>query len=835
MTTAARWTWDGIRTLKTDDPPLTDLLPWRWVEQRHDLPVHVLADGSLGLGWELPMADVELLDSGATASTHRAIQHFLHQIPTDAAFQVLLLQSPTIDAALTAWQAMRAASALTSRIVAGRNRHYRALVDDDLLAPKTLQLVLTLRWWPAASRQRGWQRKLRGFAPFDGIELARRDRDEAVLVMSRLSEHANVLARTLGVEAKPIDGQLLLEILWRLLNPSSSHAPPTWDRRRPLNHQVAESAAAFRPNAFALGPLEGHVVSLLGLPPATRPGHFTLSPEPGTPSTLLRRSGLGWMTLAGSVLDPESARSWMNRKRFFAFSQRFGLLGDQRVEAARIHEELGALTDQAFSAGLRLCRTAFHFVVLERADRLQSRTGQLLSALAQLQCRASVEQAITLMSWIESLPFGYDPELETNSRRARTLLSQNLADLVPLYGGYAGTRTPAQLFLGRAGSPIFFDPFDSSVGMHVAVSGVTGSGKSFTAIDMILQHLSLGADIVVLDKGDSYRRLAELVGGQYLAVDPNNVVTLNPCFGPGDADHQMFVANVLAEMASGGRERFRLDPEQFGILTSAVSQAFSSTERNQEITITDVVQFLNHPDYDVDRLGLRLMRMVAPYLRGNPLGRFFDGPNGLVIRPGLTVIELKELERTPSLQAVFVMALLHLVTTFFGQGPREQRKFIFVDEAWAILKSEYGANILALIARTYRKLGTAAVFISQFLTDFDGPAGQAIRDNCPNRIFLRQELDALKRMKDALGFSDQHLQALASATNVPGRYSEAMLVTPGGRCMVRIIPDPATYWVATTHPADIGRWSAALEEAGGRVDAALDKLLAANVQGGTSP
>ena len=103
-----------------------------------------------------------------------------------------------------------------------------------------------------------------------------------------------------------------------------------------------------------------------------------------------------------------------------------------------------------------------------------------------------------------------------------------------------------------------------------------------------------------------------------------------------------------------------------GILTSAVSQAFASVEGNQEITITDVVQFLKHPDYDVDRLGLRLVRMIAPYLRGNPLGRYFDGPNGLVIRPGLTVIELKELERTPSLQAVFVMALLHLVTTFFG-------------------------------------------------------------------------------------------------------------------------------------------------------------------------
>jgi len=281
-----------------DDPPLADLLPWRWVEQEH-LPIHVLADGSLGLGWELSMADVELLDSGAIDSTHRAIQHFLHQIPRGSAFQVLLLQSPTIDSALTTWKAIRRASPLTSRIVAARERHYRALVDDDFFAAKTLRVVLTLRWWPANSRQRGWRRRLRGWVPFDALELAHHDRREALLEMSRLSEYVNVLARTIGAEARPLDGQRLLEILWGILNPGSSHEPPTWDRRRPMNHQVVENAAVFRPDGFMLGPLEGRVISLLGLPPATRPGHFTLSLEPGAPSTLLRRPGLGWMTLAG--------------------------------------------------------------------------------------------------------------------------------------------------------------------------------------------------------------------------------------------------------------------------------------------------------------------------------------------------------------------------------------------------------------------------------------------------------------------------------------------------------------------------------------------------------
>src|SRR5437773_2652377 len=222
MTTAGRWTWERIEALKADDPPLADLLPWRWVEQE-SLPIHVLADGSLGLAWEFVMANVELLESGAVESAHRAIQHFLHQIPTGVAFQILLLQWPTIDAALGTWKAIRRPSPLTSRIVAARERHYQALVDDDFFTAKTLGVVLTLRWWPAQSRQRGWRRTLRGFAPFDVLELARHDRAEAIVEMSRLSEHVSVLARTIGAEVRPIDGQRLLEILWRLPNPGSLH------------------------------------------------------------------------------------------------------------------------------------------------------------------------------------------------------------------------------------------------------------------------------------------------------------------------------------------------------------------------------------------------------------------------------------------------------------------------------------------------------------------------------------------------------------------------------------------------------------------------------------
>ncbi|MFQ5945139.1 MAG: TraC family protein [Anaerolineae bacterium] len=824
------WTTEGIRALCDDGPPIADLLPWRWVEA--DIwPIHVLADGSLGLAWELGMADVELKEAGDLDAVQTAVQHFLHQLPVGVAFQVMLAQWPTLQPAIDAWKASRLRNPLIDRVVAAREGHLRGLTRDEFFAAKHIMLLLALRWWPPNARRR-WGGALTAAASLGSIAETRDSRQAALGELGQLADTVQTLARALGGGAAFVDGPRMLEIAWRLLNPDAPGLAPKWDPWRPLNEQAAETAAVFRPDGLTLGSMEGRVISFLGLPPETRPGHLTLGAAPGAPSPLLQRPGLGWLTVSGTVMDPEGARNWAGRKRFFAWSQRFGFSGDTRVEAARIHDELGGLLERAFSEGHRLCQAAFQLVHFDRPERVQSRTEQVLGALAHLDCRAQVERVITLPAWLQSLPFGYDPRLESTSRRARRLLSPNLADLLPVYGGFKGTTTPSQLFLDRAGMPVFFDPFDSPVGMHVAISGVTGSGKSFTAIDLCLQQLSLGADVVVLDKGESYRRLAELAGGQYLSVDPDRMPTLNPCHGPGDSDHQLFVSAVLGEMASRGLERFQLDPEADGVLVRAVAEAFGASDGPAEITLSDIARILERPDYNQDGLGRRLGRMLFPFLRGGPSGRFFDGPNGFEIRPGLTVIELKDLERNPSLQTVVVMVLLHLITTFLGQRPRGQRKFLVVDEAWALLRSEYGARVLALVARTYRKLGTAAVFISQFLTDFDGPSGQAVRDNCPNRLFLRQELDALRRLQGPLGFTDRHVQALAGATNVPGRYSEALLVTPTGRTIVRIVTDPITYWVATTHPADTARWEMALAEANGRVELVLDQLVNSVAEGG---
>ena len=57
-----------------------------------------------------------------------------------------------------------------------------------------------------------------------------------------------------------------------------------------------------------------------------------------------------------------------------------------------------------------------------------------------------------------------------------------------------------------------FSFFDSTVAPHGIVAGVSGSGKSVLANNIILSAARRGAKVFVLDQGNSYRKLCEMIG-----------------------------------------------------------------------------------------------------------------------------------------------------------------------------------------------------------------------------------------------------------------------------------------------------------------------------------
>lgn len=821
---SAAWTWQAIEALHQDAPPLAELLPWRWVE---DETVHVLADGSVGLAWALPLLDAELLAPEGREPMARALAGLLAALPAGVAFQWLLLSRPGGGPALDAWARGGPTDGFLGAMAAARRRQLEAPGVNGL-QPRRIEALFTMRLWPARPAASWLGRPAVWGAPLGAARQGAADWRALAEALGRLRQAVETQLSVAGLAARLLGGQGVLDAVWPLLNPGLGGAAPRWDPERALHQQATESAWAFRPDGFTVRPgaedaLEGRVLSILTLPPATWPGLLTLPREAGGAGGLLELGGLGWLAISGTVLDQESALRRLRWKRTLAFQQRLTLLGDTAVEARRIKEELDELLDRAFTRQERVGLAAFHLVWLDRPAALGAEIERARALGGQLEVRLVPETLITLPCWLQALPFGYDPSLERFTRRGRRLLGDSLADLLPLYGGFRGTPAPAQLFLSRRGEVVGFDPWDAGTPQHMLVTGQTGSGKSFLVNDLILQQLRRGAAAFVLDKGDSYRRLAELGGGQYVRLAAEAPVTLNPCAGPGDADHQAFLLRLLAEMASGGDPRWALTRDEVGALGQVVARAFVQAGE-RELTLSELARGLEAPDANEDGLGRRLKRRLFPFLGEGPYGAFFDGPNAFRPHARLTVVELGELSAKPDLRAVMVLALMHAVRVFATGLPIDQRKLIVIDEAWSLLASEDAAAALAEAARTYRKLGAAAVFLSQRLEDFEGAQGKAVRDNCAIRWLLQQAPEAVPALQALLGLGPHETACLRSVGSRKGAFSEALLLTPRGSGLMRLAVDPLTYWAATTDPADRARWAAALAGSGGDPHAALAAL-----------
>jgi type IV secretion system protein VirB4 len=133
---------------------------------------------------------------------------------------------------------------------------------------------------------------------------------------------------------------------------------------------------------------------------------------------------------------------------------------------------------------------------------------------------AKVETLNTMDAWVGTLP----GNVYANVRRP-LLHSHNLAHLMPATAPWPGPTRNAHLdgppllrTTGRGQTPFNLDTYDGDVGMAY-IAGPIGSGKSTLLATMMLQWLKYpGAEVKIVDTGQSLRCATYAVGGQWYDV-----------------------------------------------------------------------------------------------------------------------------------------------------------------------------------------------------------------------------------------------------------------------------------------------------------------------------
>ena len=328
----------------------------------------------------------------------------------------------------------------------------------------------------------------------------------------------------------------------------------------------------------------------------------------------------------------------------------------------------------------------------------------------------------------------------------------------------------------------------------------------------IAQALRLDPMIFIIDKGGSYERICELFGGQYFTVDLDHLVAVKSFAGELTREKRALLTTLIVAMATRNDEREHVDAENVGVIEEALVKLYQRV-KDREIQLSDLTEVLVK-DYGKRGKGLR-QRLFA-FTREGQFGMFFDRPNELKAHSTFNIFDLKRLDGYPELQASFLLVTMNFIISSIQSTDPGRPKYLFIDEAWALLKNEASARYVAEAFRTYRKLGCAVVAISQAVSDFLAvPGGKTILQNAATKILLRQERKTVSTLKEELKLSPEEVQLVSSVATVPGVRSEFYLRTSWGSGVGILYLSSIMYWVTTTDFRDIERYRRKLAEFGG--------------------
>ena len=807
-------------------------------------------DAGLGCVWKVTPRNVGAISDAAVEQMAMVLQGLFRSLVPGTAIQVIMHMAPTDR--VDRWSDFRKdAPDLYSLNEFQEANMKQGMAHADGAKRWRLRDTTTLMTARLSAPIPDLGRKQRGLSLFRSEQKLLRHLNRVTeTVLARVAEELEELRMLCesvldmaGVGHERLDCAGIQREVARLLQPWQSEAR-CYDDELPMREQVLSvPARTTQQGAWVFGPdetvaegereWEARVMSLQQAPPRTYPGmlsslHAPKDTEPFAPWEALPDTPLTLVTQVG-VPDQEDERSMLRQKRNFAYIQRNNLFGEEDPEKRQLRQDLDAMMRDTTS---HILHTRVHLVLWGKAGRSMASTFSVITqAGRRVGMEFMPEPIIGNQLFLQCLPLGLNLKhpREQMLRRSRRIPALSAAHLLPLYGDYTGSATPAQLYTNARGEAVCVDFFDRPL-PHTIVAGMSRSGKSFLVNHLIQQVLPLGASVCILDRWASYDTTTEVYKGEYVAIELDKPICFNPFAGDLQQEHRTFLVALIDQMASGvtGRDAGGFGQEQKAVCDTAL-QAFAEWQAEnrpgEEPVLRDFYNLLREPPFEDEGIGRGIALRLAQYVGKGAYAGFVDGKNELDMSNNLTVFELAGLDKAKDLQSVLLLCLMYRLMKYItNPEARQQRKYLILDEAWALLKQESAAAFLEEAARALARFRCCAMFMTQQVSDFDSPAAQAVKNNSSNYVLLQQNPEQIGIIKEVFDLTEQEVRLL-SKVHVRPTWGEAFLWQPDGAGgIIRLVPDPFLRWLASQKPHERGAREKLKAELGGDLMGAVSQL-----------
>src|SRR5215469_5082539 len=679
-----------------------------------------------------------------------------------------------------------------------------------------------------------WKKKMRGtsfsMSAAKCIERSRREHEDLVAEFNSLMSGVEATLEATGMKIERMTvNDLFLEVK-RALNLLANDVRPY---HPPENSLVYESARSQMANVniedelddyLKVGGLLCSFITLKDLPDATFPGVLRELAVMDFP-----------IIINAEVMLPDQAKAvkqYKSRLRKMTAAQK-DIHGGFRlnVDAQVAEHQLIKVLQELISSSLKSCQFSLTIAVrtsrparnrfeAEQAERiLADRRQRVLHAIARMNGARGISETLAQKRFF----FSSLPGLGEVNKREKDVLTLHAADLQPIEMPWQGTRnSPLMLFETPYRQLLPFSPFDSSLGdANMLIMAKSGGGKTFLAQLKLLMMARARPLVSILERGDSYQPLIELMGGRVIKVDLDGQETLNPWDLPeGETlpsnEKTAFLKTLTRHMLgeSHGSDTSLLD----NVLADAIPRVYKRCAirySNPVPTFNDLREELaNWRDAEKMQRTIEEAHLAAVKLRswteGGIYAKLFDRPTSMRLDGDWLFFNVEGLDSDSRLETAMSMLIAAAMATR-AAGKTGRPSIAVLDECWFLLDSPALAPEVVQLYRTARKRNASVWGISQTVEDFVGTEfqprehGPGMLKNASTKIIGQQpgEMSPLVNhlylnpvaLNEVKRFSAPRKGESADALLVLGEKAETTQT-------IRIAPTAVDYWICTTFPRE---------------------------------
>jgi type IV secretory pathway VirB4 component len=472
----------------------------------------------------------------------------------------------------------------------------------------------------------------------------------------------------------------------------------------------------------------------------------------------------------------------------------------QADDAANLHEHVKAGFQKFYMCGCH--------VVLRHADLngLTLNTDRALMAFRRLDDAVGIIDDMNHMPlFLASLP-GHS-HLNARLHLTHTAAAARFMTMSASWGGCPQpqfmTPTDDEKLLGID----LFDPKELTA-KHGLVLGVTGEGKSVLVNSLLTSFYCASEDhhIVIIDDGGSYKRLCDLLGGQYLEPTLDGSYSFNPFIAPEYAlatDYQGDFLNFMTLLVQLMVRKADLTNNEKTIIQQSVLAAYKNVPGMTPI-LGDLRDALRRFEGDAQdqAIALDIYKNLKIWTDG-PFRHLLNRQSTFDAKSRFIVFDLNKM-RDESIKPVLLLIIKSAIHPKLAD--KRLKKIVTLDEVWKFLREKAGVELVNEWYKAGRRFNIGCLVVTQSPEDLlTSAAADAISQNSTVKWILNigGGYDKLPVLK----LTPEDVEAIRSLGKNPDKslYRKVFVKFGNRRHIMRSTLSKTEYWIYTTDPTDVNK------------------------------